>query len=498
MEKHYTKIFLIIILIKLFFAWVFPITTDEAYWLILGKHPDVNYYDHPPMSGWAIYLFSLLGSHVFFARLYTILYGILAALGIYLATKELSQDTEKAKLASLIFLVSPLHVLFVLIATDTSLCVFVLLSGITFYFGHRRNKTSLVFLAGIFLGLAVLSKYFSGLLLIAMIAGLFIYKNWKQAVKESIILVSGAIPFVLMHLYWGSMNCWTNIMFNVINRNQNVETDYTRLIVFVAFQIYLSTPWLLYYVYQNYGLIREGIRKERNLFFFLFVIPISLLGMISVQNTGLHWYLSFYPFLFPFLFYIPSESLRKIVKYSALLSCVHLIVVAVLLLLPLEIIKNSKHYKTLLIYCHGDEIVREIHKKYGNQYIVAGNVYSTASVLTYHGDQEFIVFSSGSKYGRHFDKLNDFREYDGKDILIFSSTEDYHDYFDQVKLDTLRVRGYDFPVTLGKGFRYPQYRNRFLMWAREKWYNIPDFLPVCGCFFLDRYFPEKEEQDRPR
>ncbi|MBA4367806.1 MAG: hypothetical protein C0403_09230 [Desulfobacterium sp.] len=498
MEKNYYKIFLIIILIKLFFAWVFPITTDEAYWLILGKHLDVNYYDHPPMSGWAIYLFSLLGSHVFFARLFTIFYGILAALGIYFAAKELSQDTAKAKLASLIFLVSPLHVLFVLIATDTSLCVFVLLSGITFYFGHSRNKTSLVFLAGIFLGLAVLSKYFSGLLLIALIVCLFVYKSRKQAVINSIILVSGAIPFVLMHLYWSSMNCWTNIMFNVINRNQNVETDYTRLIVFALFQIYLSTPWLLYYAFRNYRPIREGIRKERNLFFFLFAIPISILGMVSIQNTGLHWYFSFYPFLFLFLFYIPSENLRKIVKYSALFSCVHLIIVAFLLTLPVEIIQNSKHYKTLLIYCYGDEIVREIQKKYGDQYILAGSGYSTSSVLTYHGGREFIVFSSGSKYGRHFDKLNDFREYDGKDILIFASTEDYHDYFDQVTIDTLRIRNYDFPVTLGKGFRYPQYRNRFLVWAREQWYNIPDLLPVCDCFFIDRYFPANEKQDGSR
>ncbi|RJP82445.1 MAG: hypothetical protein C4522_03075 [Desulfobacteraceae bacterium] len=494
MEKHYSKIFLIIILVKLFFAWIFPVTTDEAYWLILGNHPDVNYYDHPPMSGWAIYLFSLPGGHVFFARLYTILYGILVALGIYVAGKKLGHDPDKAKLASLIFLVSPLHVLFVLIATDTSLCVFVFLAGISFYFGNARNKRSLIFLSGMFLGLAVLSKYFSGLMLIAMMVSLFVCRRWKQAILDSIILVSGAIPFVLLHLYWSSLNCWTNFMFNVINRNQNIETEYTGLVVFFALQVYLCTPWLLYYMFQDYRQIREGIKKDGNLFFLLFLVPLLLLGFVSLHHTGLHWYFSFYPFLFPCLFYIRTESLRKVVKYSALFTGVHLVIVAVALVIPTETLKGFKHYKTLLIYRHGDEIYQAIQKKYGDHYIPAGNSYSTASVMTYYSGREFMVFAGGSKYGRHFDKLNDFRELDGKDILIFASGEDYHEYFDQVEQDTLTIRHHDFPITIGKGFRYQRYRDVFLAWVREKFYDIPDFLPVNRCFFLDRYFPADEQE----
>ena len=489
MVKHYQKIFLIVILIKLLYAWVFPVTTDEAYWLILGNHLDVNYYDHPPMSGWFIYLSSLLGHHVFFARLHTILYGILVALGIHFVGKQMGYDAEKTKLASLAFLVSPLHVLFVLIATDTPLCVFAFLSGVVFYLGNVRDRRGLVLLSGILLGLAVLSKYFSGLLLIGMVASLFICFDWKKALTNSIILVAGAMPFVLLHLYWNSMNCWTNIMFNVINRNQNIEKNYTGILVFIAFQIYLCTPWLLYHVYRDFDRIKQGIRKDRNLFFTLFCLPNLLLGVVSLHHTGLHWYFSFYPFLFLFLFYLRADRLRRIVKYSAVFTLAHLLFVAAVLMLPVETFKNTEFYDDLLTFTHGDEIYQAIQKKYGdNNYILAANGYSPASVLTYYSGHEFIVFAGGSKYGRHFDKLNDFRAYDGRDILIVADAEDIDDYFDQVEHDTITVRGQVFPITIGKGFRYRNYRDRFLAWIQEKFYNIPDFLPIGRCFFYDMYF----------
>ncbi|MBW1898924.1 MAG: hypothetical protein JRI61_07685, partial [Deltaproteobacteria bacterium] len=50
MEKHYTKIFITVIGIKLLLAWLFPVISDEVYWYTLGQHLDGNYYDHPPMT----------------------------------------------------------------------------------------------------------------------------------------------------------------------------------------------------------------------------------------------------------------------------------------------------------------------------------------------------------------------------------------------------------------------------------------------------------------
>ena len=38
--------------IKLIMAHVLPITGDEAYFILWGKHPDYGFYDHPPMVGW--------------------------------------------------------------------------------------------------------------------------------------------------------------------------------------------------------------------------------------------------------------------------------------------------------------------------------------------------------------------------------------------------------------------------------------------------------------
>jgi hypothetical protein len=40
---------------------------------------------------------------------------------------------------------------------------------------------------------------------------------------------------------------------------------------------------------------------------------------------------------------------------------------------------------------------------------------------------------------------------------------------------------------LGRGFDYAAYRERVLTAVRERWYRIPSWLPVGGCYFFERY-----------
>jgi len=493
MEKHYKQIFIAIIAIKLILAYLFPITSDEAYFYTWSSHLDVNYYDHPPMTGWVVWLFSFLGDHVFFLRLFTILGGALVASGIFFIIKEMSKDQDKAALISLAFLFAPLHMLFFPISTDSPLFVFVFLSGSFFYYGVHRQKSVLVFLSGIFLGFAVLSKYFAGLLLIAFFVCIFMKKN-RQPVKNSFFLLLGSVPFVLLHLYWNYMNCWTNIMFNVINRNKNISADFSGMLVFLSIQIYLATPWLLYFLFKNFRHVSTKIKKDNNLFVYFYLVPILILFLVSFHNTGLHWVLAFYPFLFLLLKYLEKEQLKKIVRYSLVFSGIHLALVFIILLLPVETFKNHKYYHDLVLCAHGDEVYEKLTDTFGTDYILATNGYYTSGALSYFSKKRCIVFLDNSKYGRHDDKLTDFKKLDGKDILVFATLElkaDFTPFFKSIKKDTLRVRQNDFNILIGKEFNFKAYKELFLKKILEERYDIPDFLPVGDCFFYDLYFPEK-------
>jgi len=497
MEKHYKKIFITIIAVKLLLAWLFPITSDEAYFYTWTKQLDVNFYDHPPMTGWAVWLFSSFGDHIFFLRFFTVLCGVVVAAGIFFIIKELFKDHEKAAIVSLSFLVAPLHMLFFPISTDSPLFVFVFLSGAAFYYGVNRKTPGLVFLSGIFLGLAVLSKYFAGLLLIAFFTCIFIKKE-RRPVKNSLLLLAGSVPFVLLHLYWNYMSCWTNIMFNVINRNKNISYDFSGLLVFPACQIYLATPWLLYFLFKNFRHVLEKIKQDNNLFIYFYLIPIMILFLVSFYNTGLHWVLAFYPFLFLLTAYLKKEILKKIVKYSLVFSLVHLALIFIVLLLPIETFKNHQYYHDFVLCMHGDEVYEKLTDQFGSDYILATNGYYTSGALAYFSKKRCIVFLDNSKYGRHDDKLTDFKRLDGKDILVFATLElkaDYTPFFKQIKKEKLTVRQNDFNILIGKGFNYSAYKELFLKKILQDRYDIPDFLPVGDCYFYNLYFPEKNCPD---
>lgn len=495
MQQHLKKIVVGVVTIKLLLAYFFPITSDEAYFYVWGQFPDVCYYDHPPMTGWVVYWLSLLGRHIFFSRLFSVAAGLLVAGGIYWVVKNYFQDRLRARLIALAFLVSPLHMLLVLVATDTPLFLFAFVSAVFFFAGFRRNSAGLMIISGVFLGLAVLSKYFSGLLLVSYGICLLSRPTWKRF-KQSFAVVGGALPFVLLHLYWNYNSCWTNLLFNVFSRNKEISFSPAGFFSFLGFQLYLATPWMLYYLVKNGKALKEGVRRDANLFAFFFLIPLSLFGLISFHKIGLHWVIAFYPFLFFLLVYVREEQLGRIVRFSTVFSLLHVVPIFVFLMLPVETFRNLPWYHDLVLAEYGDEIYRKLDRKYGQDFTFATNGYYTSGALSYHGKRHVIVFLDYSKYGRYDDKITDYRKLDGGNILVFATLpieRDYTPYFESVTLTTLNVREKDFYVLLGRGFKYAVYREKFLNWVREAWYAIPDFLPVGTCYFYDRYFPERRD-----
>lgn len=492
-ERYFRQTLVLILLIKLLMAYLMPITSDESYFYLWGRFPDLNYYDHPPMTGWVMALFGLLGHHILFARLFTLISGLVIALGIHHIVRHGFKAPDKARLICLAFLVSPLHMLLVLVTTDMPLMLFVFLSGAAFYYAQQRQSDWGMLLAGGLWGLAVLSKYFAGLLWIAFACSLVLGRN-RRPIKSLLLLTAGAMPFLLLHLYANYQNCWTNILFNVINRNKQVTWKISGLLTFAGFQIYLATPWVLYYLVKNAKSMAREIKAHGNPFAWLLGVPVALLAVVAMHHTGLHWAISFYPFLFMLLVHLPPIHIKRIVMLSMALSLLHVVPLLTLLSLPVETFKRLPYYHDLVFCKYGRQLYRQIQDRFGPYDVLATNGYYTSAAMTYHSGEHVIVFLDDSKHGRQDDKLTDFRVLDGKDILILSTLpieKDYAPYFETLQFHTLTLRGSIFHVVVGRHFRYAVYRDRFLKRILENWYTIPDFLPRGDCYFERRYFKEQ-------
>jgi 4-amino-4-deoxy-L-arabinose transferase-like glycosyltransferase len=494
-EKYFWHIVVVIIALKLVMAYYVPIISDEAYFYVWGQHWDLNYYDHPPMTGWLMALLSHLGQHIFFSRLLSVFGGLVVAWGIYRLVRDGFHLPDKAKLVCLTFLVSPLHVLFVIVTTDTPVCLFVFLSGMTFFYGRRKSNNWLMVLCGAFWGMAAISKYFALLLMIAYGMVLLWPKGSRGTnIKYFLLIVAGSLPFLLIHLYGSYTNCWTNYMFNVINRNRGLPWKLSTFLTFLGFQVYLATPWALYYLIKHLKRVAAGLREQADVFAWLFLIPLTIFGLIAFHDTGLHWTIAFYPFFALMLIPLSRLALNRIVVLSAILTLVHVIPVLVFLSLPVELFKNFPNYHDYVLGRYGNELYEKMRLKYGSDPVLATNGYYTSAVLTYFSGEHVIIFLDDSKHGRYDDKLTDFRQLEGRDIIILSTLsirDDYTPHFDSVTYEKIRVKENDFNIIVGRHFHYAPYHDLYLKHIREKYYAIPDFLPVGDCYFFDMYFDQQ-------
>ena len=482
--------------IKFIIAYIIPMSGDEAYFIVWAKHPDFGFYDHPPMVGWILQLLLYLGSSEVILRLPAILLSTLVGIGIYQLLKP--HDETKAALVAILFMISPLNILNVLVTTDTPLVLFVFLSAAALFKALQKNSMAWYGLSGALFGMAFLSKYFAALLGISYLAYLIFSDRSKQKTQGFILLFVAALPFALLNLYWNYTHCWDNVLFNFYTRNEGEQLSLGKVAIFLGTQIYLMTPPVIYYLFKHRARFGQKIEHGHfKLFAYAFLLPMAAFAILSLKKTiGLHWVLAFYPFLYLLLhLFLSRDELFKSLKFMAWLSAAHLAAIAVIAALPMETWKQNKLYDGIVFMFKNDEVAEKVRPYEQQQFLLASDGYTPAAIISYHYGKDFFVFGEGSHYARQDDMVTDFRQFSGRNILILRKSApdmaQYAPYFKSVESRQFELRGVTFYFVLGYGFDYDNYRKLVLKPIKDKYYNIPAYLPHTSCYFCEKYFPEE-------
>lgn len=480
----------------LFRAWlsvVMPFTGDEAYFLVWGQRPDIGYYDHPPMVGWLLALLALLSSAEWVLRLPSLLLPVLLALGTRAALVGwFGRGPAVADLAATVVLLVPMNVWNVLITTDTPLILFSFAAIVVFARAAERGSKAGFLLAGTFLGLAFLSKYFAVLLGLGMLA-------WALSVRASRawtylgLVFLGALPAGLLNLYWNCEACWSNVMFNAINRHEGAGLGWTNPALFVAAMAYLAAP-LLWLAWRERPMVAATLAGPgRRALLFAWLVPFAVFALLSPwKKIGLHWLLSFVPpLVLTLAIALPAEKLLRCVRLLAVFAVLHVIVAGVLAAVPLETWKSNRLYSRLVLQFRTAELVEKLAPY--RDFEPATDNYTLSSIVSYYAGRYFFVFGAGTSHARHDDIVTDMRRFAGKNILIVRRDappeQDYRPYFRALEFRTLDVSGVSVHLVLGRGFDYPAYRDGVLKMVRDRWYRIPAMLPIANCYFCEKYFP---------
>ena len=230
-ESAFKKPLLIIIgisaLVRAFLAASLELGNDEVYYWSYAMYPDLSHFDHPPMIGWLIQLFTVnlnLNSELFI-RLCSIVIGSANTWIIYIIGRRI-KDEAAGFYASILYTTSIYCsiILGTFILPDTPQSIFFLLS---IYFLHealfkkygecpesRALCNFAIILAGLFIGMAMLSKYSAAFLWVG--AGLYILFFDRKRLKDPFLYLAIIVSalFLLPILIWNLNNNFISFTFH--------------------------------------------------------------------------------------------------------------------------------------------------------------------------------------------------------------------------------------------------------------------------------------------
>ena len=218
------KLILLIIvstLIRIILGSNLQLGNDEVYYWSYARYPDWSHFDHPPMVGIIIQLFTfdLLFDSEIALRLGTIVIGSLNTILIYLIGKEI-YDERAGFIASVLFTISTYGFIIssLFIMPDAPLTFFWMFSLLLFI---KFTKEAGLVKANIFLllsfaalGLAVYSKYQAVYLLLGYFIYFVVYQ--RNQFKNPYLYLSLMIPliFIAIIIYWNYLNSFAGISYH--------------------------------------------------------------------------------------------------------------------------------------------------------------------------------------------------------------------------------------------------------------------------------------------
>ena len=206
-------------IVRLFAAAFVELGNDEVYYWTYALYPDWSHFDHPPMLGWMIQLFSLnlLFDSELFIRLSSVIFMTIDTYIIYLIGKE-AKDQRTGLYAALLYTGSiyAFVITGIFIMPDTPLNLFWLLATLFAIRWLRSDNPSKknILLTGLFIGLAFLSKY-TGLFIWAGIV-LYILAFNRKKLANPWLYVAAVISIVctLPVVYWNWQNDFASFGFH--------------------------------------------------------------------------------------------------------------------------------------------------------------------------------------------------------------------------------------------------------------------------------------------
>ncbi|CDN92449.1 ArnT family glycosyltransferase [Agrobacterium tumefaciens] len=199
---------------------------DEAQYWLWGREMALGAYSKPPLIGWLIRAFSILGGGegTFQVRLAApVVHGVAAAAILVLG--RMIYDVRLASLAAVIYLTLPAVTLgSLLISTDTPMMLFIVLSMIcvrklALARSARKPAAGWGLALGLCFGLGLMSKYAMIYFLPCFIAAGWLCEAWRIRLRDAVIAALVCVAVIAPNLWWNAAHDFMTARHTADNAN---------------------------------------------------------------------------------------------------------------------------------------------------------------------------------------------------------------------------------------------------------------------------------------
>ncbi len=300
--KELLAFVIIMTIIRLLLALFIELSNDEVYYHTFALYPDLSHFDHAPMVGWIIQLTTLnMWLHDdFFMRLGSIILSIINTYLVYYLVKDIS-NKKTGVISAIIFNFSFYNSIIAgfFIMPDSGMLTFWLLA-LWFFIKSLPNRKmtkkdgkNLIF-AGIFTGLAMLSKYHAIILWFSALMYILLYNRfWLKRIE---LYISGIISIIvfLPVIIWNFQHDFISFTF----QSDRVKFSFSKItfdnfgLELIGQFIYNNPINVLLIIFAIIILINNKSllnSKLRMLLIFGLPLPIIFLLVSLFKTTLPHW-----------------------------------------------------------------------------------------------------------------------------------------------------------------------------------------------------------------
>ncbi len=334
--SYYYKLFWILTTITTFLRLSvigkLGLTVDEAHYWVYSKFLDLSYYDHPPMIGYIIKLFTdIFGINEFAVRLPSVIIFVITSWLFFLCIKKLFNE-RVAFIGIVLINILPVFSFLGAVVTipDSPLSLFWILSFYLFINIIETKEKKYWYILGLVVGLAFLAKYTAVMIYPSIILFLICSKEnrfWFLKKEPYLAIIISFIIFLPV-VVWNIQNNWASFGFQLQHGfgKSLPSFSFTLFGRSIGAQAGYVSPFLfIFFCYVAYVLIKDAFFKKQKdaLFVASFSLPVLFFfNAIATFNEILpHWPAMGYLILTIYAAYIinkfwDNSKFRKIIYFS--------------------------------------------------------------------------------------------------------------------------------------------------------------------------------------